>query len=143
MTDSASNPRQTMWQMLAHTIVENIDSSHLDRILGMVKKNLTFDDPGLFSTKILEDGEERVREQATNSWLLNQLTYSLSICGNAKLVFGTAAVQQLLMELSPFQIHSEQCSPPKGNTLSEYRQAVLVFQGNRRAVHQVCADLTK
>lgn len=69
-----------MWETLVQTLknlIENCENYQLTMVFEMIKKNLAFDNPGIFPNMIIQD-EVRLRMEVSNTWLINQLMYILS-----------------------------------------------------------------
>lgn len=77
MEEESSNK---MWETLVSTLknlIESCENYQLTMVFQMIKKNLAFDNPGLFPKVILRE-EDRLRMEVCNTWLFNQLIYILS-----------------------------------------------------------------
>lgn len=69
-----------MWETLVSTLknlIENCENYQLTMVFQMIKKNLAFDNPGIFPNMIIRE-EDRLRMEVCNTWLFNQLIYILS-----------------------------------------------------------------
>ncbi|XP_065080234.1 serine/threonine-protein kinase ATR-like [Ochlerotatus camptorhynchus] len=70
-----------MWETLIPTLIDKVNkrSSYLEKILDMIRRDLTYDNPGLFPTTLLATPKERDPVKACNFWLINHLLYVASI----------------------------------------------------------------
>lgn len=80
-TDNESNNIRKMWQTLITTLTRIIakpGAPNFELILNMIRKTITYEDPGLFSIKNYNSLEERVLLEACNTWLFNTLLNCLT-----------------------------------------------------------------
>ncbi|XP_062565656.1 serine/threonine-protein kinase ATR-like [Armigeres subalbatus] len=70
-----------VWETLITTLIDKVNkrSSYLEKILDMIRRDLTYDNPGLFPSSLLSTPDERDPVQACNFWLLNHLLHIGSI----------------------------------------------------------------
>ncbi|XP_055529516.1 serine/threonine-protein kinase ATR-like [Wyeomyia smithii] len=75
------NNSDAMWETLFTTLTDGVHkcNSNMETILDMIKNDLTYDDPGLFPSRLLVEQEERDTVKACNYWLLNQLLQIASL----------------------------------------------------------------
>lgn len=59
-------------------ILDSNSVASLEHVLLMIKNDLTFDDPGLFSSYIQEDPDDKLIQHAFNVYLNNRILYILS-----------------------------------------------------------------
>lgn len=62
---------------LIESLHADVDSPpiKIEPVLGMISKNLVFDDPGLLATSIILDEKQRQLQDETVMWLINQVLY--------------------------------------------------------------------
>ncbi|XP_041786742.1 uncharacterized protein LOC121602035 [Anopheles merus] len=65
---------ESMWKTLIITFADILHDHepHLEKILSMIRTDITYDDPGLFPKTLLND-EERHRCRCSNYWLMYQI----------------------------------------------------------------------
>ncbi|XP_029733989.2 serine/threonine-protein kinase ATR-like [Aedes albopictus] len=75
------NKSDAVWETLIATLVDKVSkrSSYLEKILDMIRRDLTYENPGLFPSSLLATPTERDPVQACNFWLLNQLLHIASV----------------------------------------------------------------
>uniref|UniRef100_A0A182NNV9 Serine/threonine-protein kinase ATR n=1 Tax=Anopheles dirus TaxID=7168 RepID=A0A182NNV9_9DIPT len=66
---------ENMWKTLVITLTDivNEHGSHLEKILNMIRTDITYDDPGLFPNTLLVTDAERRMCREFNYWLMYQL----------------------------------------------------------------------
>uniref|UniRef100_A0A182K3Q7 Serine/threonine-protein kinase ATR n=1 Tax=Anopheles christyi TaxID=43041 RepID=A0A182K3Q7_9DIPT len=71
---SALEDTESMWKTLVITFTDivNDHGPHLEKILNMIRTDITYDDPGLFPKTLLTDAERR-KCRCSNYWLMYQL----------------------------------------------------------------------
>lgn len=75
------NKSGAMWETLIPTLIDKVNkrSSYLEKILDMIRRDLTYDNPGLFPSTLLATPKERDPVKACNFWLLNHLLHVASV----------------------------------------------------------------
>lgn len=61
-----------------NSVIDHNSVSKFESLLKTIKKNLIYDDPGMFSSKILRDKQTRQIQDATLLWLINQVIWALN-----------------------------------------------------------------
>lgn len=101
------NNADTMWETLITTLTDGVKNcnSNMETILDMIKKDLTYDDPGLFPSKLLVEKAERDSVKACNYWLLNQLLQIASLEEYREIKQSIAELQQTMLSASFLKQH--------------------------------------
>ncbi|XP_055592827.1 serine/threonine-protein kinase ATR-like [Uranotaenia lowii] len=96
------NKSDIMWETLITTLTDIVHnrSLNLEKILNMIRNDLTYDDPGLFPSLLLANPEERDPIRAFNFWLLNQLVHIASIANYFGIKRSTSELQQTILSAS-------------------------------------------
>lgn len=75
------NKSDAVWETLITTLIDKVSkrSSYLEKILDMIRRDLTYENPGLFPSCLLATPGERDPIQACNFWLINHLLHIASV----------------------------------------------------------------
>ncbi|XP_053684897.1 serine/threonine-protein kinase ATR-like [Sabethes cyaneus] len=103
----SKNNSDAMWETLFITLTDGVQkcNSNMETILDMIKKDLTYDDPGLFPSTLLVEQVERDPVKACNFWLLNQLLQIASLEEYREIKQSNFELQQTILSASFLKQH--------------------------------------
>lgn len=56
-------------------VIESNSIPKIELVLKMITKDLTFDDPGMFLKSVIRNEKDRLIQDTTVMWLINQVIY--------------------------------------------------------------------
>lgn len=71
---SRASVSETLIQSL-QGLFEKISVSKIETVFKVIKRNLTYENPGMFNETILTNERERQIQQTTVMWIINQVLY--------------------------------------------------------------------
>lgn len=57
------------------SVFDKPKKENVQTVITMIAKNLTFDDPGMFMKSLVSDERDRLVQDATAIWLINQVIW--------------------------------------------------------------------
>lgn len=57
------------------SVLESFSKSRTETVITMIATNLTYDDPGMFIKSLVCDEQDRLIQDATVLWLINQMIW--------------------------------------------------------------------
>lgn len=61
-----------------NSVIDHNSVSKFEILLKTVRKNLTFDDPGMFNNSVVRDHQTLKIQDSTVLWLINQVVWALN-----------------------------------------------------------------